>query len=442
MNRIARRAALVAAGSVCGVLGLLVLGCFRPVALRLTLEDPTIIAPGKAVEIGVCGIDKEGREECTKGLAGGNGDWDDLRIQVTHGEFSDGRIFVDPGLPIAVESIDIEVRPKGKSQLSLTRTLPISREVALEVSPIGPFRKSPGTRIPVGALIRYESGAEWRAEANPDRARCLAAMDVSVKGGRLVDGDLVVDGDAFSNPSHEVKLVAASRRNPALHHALGFRLDYVDDYVLAVDGRHGSCCGADGEAGEDVVIDADAYEDPVLQTRLLKIRVKSQASGQEWHYLVDANAGQLLVAANGGAGANGAAGRDGSRGSSGSDGKERTRTDENGKTEKKRGRGGDGEDGHAGEDGGDGGRGGDGGDVLIRYTKAFAPYMDRLQVKNLGGRGGDGGTGGDGGKGGAGGDGHPKGRDGADGASGRDGRMGQDGQNGSVSRESIEAIAW
>jgi hypothetical protein len=434
---------LMAAACACS-LALLDLACFKPVALRLHLDEPDIVAPGKSRDIGVCLIDKEGKEKCTKGLLGGTLDWDDLRVQVTHGEFSRGRLRVASDLPVDTESIEIQVRLKGKSQIELVRALPISREVGLEIFPLTEFRKSPGTRIPLGTLIRYESGAEWRAESENDRPPCLAALDIDLKGMRLDGGDLVVDEDAFSNPSHQVQVVAASRRNPSLSQTFAFRLDYVDQYTLAVNGGRASCCGADGKAGHDLLVDADSYFDPVLHTQLLKIRARGRQSGREWHYLVDARAGGLTLISNGGDGADGVAGNDGQPGTTGSDGREHTRKDKDkdGKEVTVRGPGQDGGDGRPGENGGNGGRGGDGGDVLIRYTKAFAPYMDRLDVRNAGGVGGRGGAGGSGGRGGSGGSGHPDGRSGSDGVAGLDGRAGQAGLRGSTSRESVDAIAW
>ena len=441
MTRSYARTPLMVAACACA-LALLDLACFKPVALRLHLDEPDIIAPGKSRDIGVCLIDKEGGEKCTKGLLGGTLDWDDLRVQVTHAEFSKGRLRVASDLPVDVESIELQVRLKGKAQLELVRTRPVSRELGLEIYPLTEFRKSPGTRIPLGTVIRYESGAEWRAESENDRPPCLAALDLKLKGLRLDGGNLVVDEDAFSNPSHEVQVVAASRRNPSLSHAFAFRLDYIDQYKLAVNGSRGSGSGADGEHGKDLLVDADAYDDPALHARLLKIRVRDQQSGQEWHYLVNANAGQLTVISDGGDGADGAWGRDGQDGSSGSSGREHSRKDKDGKEVKVQGPGQDGGNGGPGGDGGDGGRGGDGGSVLIRYTKAFAPYMNRLDVRNTGGVGGRGGKGGSGGRGGSGGSGHPDGRSGSDGAGGLDGREGRAGRIGSISRESVDAIAW
>ena len=221
-------------------------------------------------------------------------------------------------------------------------------------------------------------------------------------------------------------MITLLAKNTAITDTLNVLLDYLANYQFNIQssGR-----------GYDLNVTADIYDDPVINTQLLKIKIKNEDTNETYNYWVNTNGGSIAISSRSGNGSDGANGTDGAAGTSGSSGTVSTntvtKTNSDGTTTTTTstvtGRGGDGGNGQNGSNGQDGNAGGNGGNIAINYSPAVTPFLNLIKASSIPGKGGSGGKAGKGGAGGSGGSGNP---DGNAGPNGQDGRSGSDGYNG------------
>ena len=407
-------------------------------AYHIRYDHSALRIPGKNFSIGLI-IPAQGRNTTdTIGYPGKKSGWSKYRLSVDSGSFSGGTVKLKSSEAYKRhDSVTVNVYARkwllgGKGKFLASRKIPYNYEDSITLLTNGNTDRSPGDHLKFGVRTIYDDkqfADQWFPTRKKNSSRFLLAFD----GAHLSrsKGDLTIDKDPTHITNDRIRLFARLAKDSAIGDTLELLLDYTAQY---------KCQIRSGDAGHPLAIDADLIEDSIIHARLLRVEVFDSTTKKLYHYLVNTNGGSLAISSKGGDGMDGRSGSDGASGLNGSDGlistDVQTTTAADGSlqttTTTTQGAGGDGGNGSPGEDGENGGNGFDGGNIVVHYTAAAAPFIDKLKATSIAGSGGSGGRGGTGGSGGSGGQGTPPGNSGFRGLDGRDGSEGNNGNAGAV----------
>lgn len=406
---------------------------------HIKYDHSALRIPGKNFAIGLV-VPGDGRQAPdTIGYPGSGSGWSKYRITVDSGSFSGGKIrLARSNLYKKGDSVIVTIYARkwllgGKGKWLATRRIPYNYEDSITLLTSGNSGRSPGDHVQFGVRTSYNN-RQFADQWFPAKKKNRNNFSFTFEGGHLSKskGDLKIDTDPTRIVNDRVRLIARLARDTTISDTLQFLLDYTAQY---------QCRIRSATRGHDLGVAADAYYDSIIHTTLLKIDVLDSTAKKSYHYLVNTNGGSLTLSTRGADGADGRGGFDGTLGSAGSTGTisvdVQTTTAADGTiqttTTTTQGPGGNGGDGGNGEDGKDGDNGANGGDIIVHYTKAAAPFLNKITALSQPGTGGSGGRGGTGGSGGSGGSGNPSGSDGRRGNDGRNGFDGTAGKAGKVS---------
>ena len=482
----------------CGLLLMLGVGmqsgrCFalphKADSIQIVTDQSHPILPGESFPIGIVSYQKNGKIKKTVGLADGNVWWMRYKVEVSGGSFSGGNILVnDKLIPSKGKYIELNVFPRKQPELAKKLLLPLNYETKIEFRPTADFDRAPGSQVKGELFTEFNNGTQ-RVCTNLKNSDESGRFNFLPSGGTWKNGKFLIDPDFIHIANHQPSLVVQSLRNTELADTFKILLDYRHTYKLNFFGSSGfmGFSGSDGssgftgnpgydgqpgqhggfgEDGPDIDVFTDLYRDSLLNCDLLYVYAQNRWTGEEYHYLINPDGGQLQVNSFGGSGGNGGSGGRGGSGGDGRDGEKWTEThqerqivkkpvekksirkekqkkiDADGKeyevevdvevtetvyvdeetyvtvTVEKQGPGEDGGDGGWGGPGGLGGEGGYGGNINLFFTDDAMPYRNLIVARSVGGSGGMHGSGGSGGSGGRGGFGNPNGSSGRSGQSG------------------------
>ncbi|HEV3410994.1 MAG TPA: hypothetical protein VG101_00890 [Puia sp.] len=404
---------------------------------RIRYDHKVLRIPGQSIPIGILTRTSKGDSAKTKGYLQGDQGWSKYKVEVQGGSFSNGKIKIAKSNQyLKDDSLVVSVYTRkwflgGKDKWLLTKKISYDYEDSISILTTGNIGRAPGDHVQFGIRTWYDN--HQFADRWASKKKQLKGFVFAFDGTHLSKskGDLTIEVDPEKIRNDQVGLTAVLAKDSAIRDTLHIVLDYVAAYQCKVAAAGG---------GHDLRVDADVYNDSLIQAKLLRIDVIDSIARKTYHYRVNTNGGSITISSKGGDGSEGRDGFDGLPGTPGSDGAVsvdvETTTNPDGTTSTTtnttEGPGGDGSPGGNGEDGEDGGNGGNGGNIFIRYTPAVAPYLALIKAASIPGNGGSGGRGGKGGSGGAGGSGNPSGNNGSDGMSGRSGFDGAAGQKGKV----------
>src|SRR5579863_5230397 len=360
---------------------------------RLRYDHTVLRIPGQSFPIGILTRTSKGDSTKTKGYLKGDQGWSKYKIEVQGGSFSNGKIKIPKSAPYQKgDSLTVSVYTRkwflgGKDKWLLTRKIPYNYEDSIVLLTTGNIGRAPGDHVQFGIRTWYNNhqfADRWAA-----KKKSLTGFDLRFDGTRLSKskGDLAIETDPEKITNDQVGLVAMLSKDTAIRDTLHIMLDYVAAY---------QCKVAAAGNGHDLRISADAYDDTVIHSRLLRIGVMDSLAHKTYHYRVNTNGGSITISSIGSNGLDGSDGLNGTSGTPGSDGAVsvdvETTTAPDGTiqttTNTTTGPGGDGGPGGNGEDGGDGGNGGNGGNIYIRYTAAVAPWLALIKALSVPGAGG------------------------------------------------------
>ena len=412
----------------------------KDTTFRIRYDHSALRIPGKGFAIGLI-VPAQGRKPIdTIGYPGKKSGWSKYRLTVDSGSFSGGTVkLYRSGQYKKGDSIMVSVYARkwllgGKGKFLVTRKIPYNYEDSVTVLTSGNASRSPGDHVKFGVRTTYNDKQfddQWITSKKKSSQRFVFAFD----GGSLSKskGDLKIDPDPTKITGDRVQLVAMLAKDTAIRDTIKLMLDYTAQYKCPIKSKSG---------GHDLAVTADAFYDSLIHATLLRIDILDSTSHQSFAYLVNTTGGSLAISTKGADGMDGRNGFDGTAGTAGSDGIEsadvETTTAADGTTQTTttmtQGAGGNGGNGSDGENGEDGDYGANGGNIVVRYTTAVTPFLDKIKATSLPGAGGSGGRGGSGGAGGSAGQGNPSG---IAGSRGSDGLSGSDGANGKPGRISF-----
>jgi hypothetical protein len=274
----------------------------------------------------------------------------------------------------------IEIKYKETAEITLGQTIAIG---LVAMTDKGKEYKTPGFLAP--AVLKT---AEW------------AEFTVEIEGGSYAAGEITISRDLALIKNYEVKIKAASVKNPEIKTELLIKLNFKGTTKALFEGEHGrwgsqgaygrkganavtgtesagnpgnggnGSDGGDGGSGQNIEVFVKMQFDNLLQKEMLYALVKSKTTGQEQLFISDPQEGKLIVSANGGDGGSGGDGGQGGQG--GDDTYKQTSTN-----------------GANGGQGGNGANGGDGG-TIIAYMDPSTDKLggDAIRFTNEAGRAG------------------------------------------------------
>lgn len=311
---------------------------------------------------------------------------------------------------------------------------------------------SPGNAVPLGIVAHTSKGDSLFTEGMLAGKTLWKDFSVTVDGGSFENGFLKIADDVRTIKNHKVVVKAASAYDASVFTELELNVDYKKNYTLDLSGAAGED-GSNGANGADGYHAADkrsgdgdfgkngkdgqqgrngrdglngpslsawitAYDDSVLNEKMLRIKVLNETNNKEYYYLLPAETNILNVVANGGNGGKGGNGGNGGFGGKGGNGGYQSATEN-----VENGRGGDSGNGGNGGNGGTGGNGGNAGTLKLYIDPSAAGYAGNLRFTAKAGKPGAKGIAGKQGK---------PGQSGQGGLGpGRQGTYGQNGQDGS-----------
>uniref|UniRef100_UPI003217CC3E hypothetical protein n=1 Tax=uncultured Draconibacterium sp. TaxID=1573823 RepID=UPI003217CC3E len=398
-------------------------------SIKIVIDNKQLVLPGESFKFGVISYHSNGKVRKTIGLEGGTAFWWRYQIEVTGGEYKNGKISVNPKLyPSKGKYISIKVWPKKQEELAQTVLVPLNYETEISFLPTTEFHKAPGCSFRGKIIARFDNGTT-RVYKNLHSAITTFNFDLHTSGINQHGNRFTIDSDFRNIINHRVDIWLRSKRNPALNHNYSVLLDYKHNYNLSLCGASGSSgfSGSDGFSGfngrnggdggnggngfpgydgPDIGVWTDKYFDSTLNCNLLYVYAENFKTGKEYYYLINPEGGKLTVNSRGGSGGRGGNGGDGGNGGRGEDGHiwyetiTKTRivkkpfTETVTKTVKKRRTTGTGEEEEYEEKVTE---------QITVYRNVTETYHETIKHQGRGGNGGNGGDGGAGGLGGPGG---------------------------------------
>lgn len=360
------------------------------------------------LDIGLTIKYENGKTRKTRGINKGRKAWKHFNVNINHGIFYKGRIYIDRTAILNTDDRELSIIISPLKQKGFTKELrlkiPYLKRIFLEYDSLATL--SPGFEIPVWIKAEFSNGSYFFSDNTPKRHNkseinlpfehfsISSPDDLKIKESVLLPiNDSLIYSSIILKAEHKRKSHLKTEIEIPINYKAEYSMDFkgltglageagFDGYDSEIGEGENGGKGQDGDNGEkgmDVLIypiHNYFWDDDTLVHLVFESDYGTET------LIVDANDGKVIVDARGGQGGKGG------KGGNGGDGGDET-------YDHSSGRGGN------GADGGNGGNGGAGGKVTVHLLPELIFDSTLLEINVDGGIGGLGGQGGSKGFGGA-----------------------------------------